>query len=170
MSLENATSATMSATPMRRPRLRFGLRGLIVAVTLAAIMFAMLGVSTRQRQRQRDAIEKLKLLGAIVVLPHEKPVHPWLDIRPLRYSDILFDTATGRELSDTDMRRLVAALDKVGAVDRLVIESSVLTDAGLVRLKDVLSAKVLELRCPMVTSRGTDALQQKFPKLVILDD
>ncbi|MBX9791296.1 MAG: hypothetical protein K2Y37_20440 [Pirellulales bacterium] len=45
-----------------------------------------------------------------------------------------------------------------------------MTDDGLLQLLDSPRLQCLELRCPLVTSRGTDALQRKFPKLVILDD
>ena len=68
------------------------------------------------------------------------------------------------------MPKVLDAIRELGPVRQLVIESLTLTDDGIIQLLSGPNLEHLDLRCPLVTSRGTDALQRKFPKLVILDD
>lgn len=187
MSQETATSETQSAAPKRRRRFRFGLRGLIVMVTLAAIVFAPLGMIARRKQRERHAIELLNQHGADVVV-----LGPTSELNRQLFGDqwhVYFGPAENEmlmhmagfgaswsdsrgHLTDAGLHSVVESLSEL-RVPSISIESSQLTDDGLIGLLDALSIGELQridLRCPLVTSRGTDALQQKFPKLVILDD
>jgi hypothetical protein len=193
MSPEIATSETESAAPKRRRRFRFGLRGLIVMVTLAAIVFAPLGVIARRKQREQLGIQALTDAGAFVARERAKTsvdaIHqflfgvqwsvvfraphvqiPELHLPCTRPPVVYSPTTRASELNDDQVADVVLGLHYLGSVDLLFIESASLTDDGLVEFCEAPQFAELDLRCPLVTSRGTDALQQKFPKLVILDD
>jgi hypothetical protein len=187
-----ATPETVSTAPKRRRRLRFGLRGLIVLVTLAAIVFAPLGMIARRKQRENHAIEALTSIGATVTRQRSKSHvesvlrflngDAWsVDFRPVDElitgltwfglpSDSYFPNAGESEIADEHVHRVVSGIHQLGDVQRLSINSSQLTDIGLLELRSLPHLNELNLRCPLVTSHGTDALQQKFPKLLILDD
>ena len=195
----------------RRWRIRFGLRGLIVMVTLAAIIFAPFGMIARRKQREQRAIGALTGLGAEMRLNHPNTRiealsrhfwgNPW-EVRfglhfalghdetwnpPHDLAVVVFPRPTSSKvldlseesveafveehwITDEKMPAIVESLRTLGRIQRLSIDSQVLTDDGLVELCDAPEISELDLRCPLVTSHGTDVLQQKFPKLVILDD
>ncbi len=170
MSLEIATPANDSAAPKRRRRFRFGLRGLIVMVTLAAIVFGILGPLIRPGLRQRAAIEAITELGGVVVLRSpESNIDRFIPLRRGPWH-VYFGQYGRRQLVDSDLATATKALNEMGKIRHLSIESALLTDSGVAHLQGVTDFDELDLRCPLVTSRGTDALQQKFPKLLILDD
>jgi len=170
MSSVNATSATVSAAPKRRRRFRFGLRGLIVLVTHAAIVFGVFGPFLRTGIRQRGAIKTITALGGVVVL--RSPTSSIDRFIPLRRGPWheYFGQYGRRQLVDADIPTIAAALIDLTDVQVVAIESTSVTDDGLLLLRDVLPSMWLELRCPLVTSRSVDALQQKAPELLILDD
>lgn len=187
MSSETATPEPALAVPTRRRRFRFGLRGLIVMVTLTAIVFAPFGMIARRKQREQRAIQALMQWGAFAYAPLSDGHSARGDLSwvvafrmPGANAEILVGArrivAEGgenfafRELTDDDMPEVAHALADLNRLTSLTIESSELTDSGLAKLQSLPCLDVLDLRCPLVTSRGTDALQQKFPKLVILDD
>src|SRR5437762_7027635 len=62
----------MTATPKpRRPWFQFGLRTLLLMVTIASAGFGWLGVKVRQVHRQRAAVEAIRKLGGEVLYDYE---------------------------------------------------------------------------------------------------
>lgn len=169
-----ATEAAPAASNRRHWRPRFGLRGLIVAVTLAAIVFAPLGMIARRKQREQRAIQTLTKLGGTVITISKQSgagIDFGRDNYIVAFAQIIGDRPPPRiELTDDVMSTITSALTELNRLSALKIESSELSDDGFLELLRLTQLDFLELRCPLVTSRGTDALQQKFPKLVILDD
>ncbi len=145
MSLEKSPAATEPAVPKRRRWPRFGLRGLIALVTLAAIVFAPVGVIARRSQRQRMAIKDLTELGAVVNLrgtrgPIAFRTGPWRiqfgrrhveDSLRYRLPPLQFDPVHVGELTDEQMPAVARALCRLDEIQRVDIESSLLTDDGL---------------------------------------
>ena len=81
-----------------------------------------------------------------------------------------FNPPYASELTDQQMAAVADALTRLDQIQFVGIESSSLTDDGLMMLTRLKHLDSLDLRCPLVTSRGTDTLQQRFPKLNIHDD
>ncbi|MGD9644233.1 MAG: hypothetical protein AB7U73_00885 [Pirellulales bacterium] len=144
-------------------------------VTMAAIVFAPLGVIARRKQRERRAIQTLTELGGVVVATPSY-VGRNLGTGGDEYWAVLFAQIIGDrppptiELTDDEMSIVTSALTDLDRLTALKIESSQVSDDGLLELLRLRRLDLLDLRCPLVTSESTDALQKKFPKLIILDD
>ena len=142
-----------------RSWLRFGLRGLLVLLTIACIWLA---VVFNQCRRQRLAIEAITKAGGIVGFDYQfespskdapPPGPPWL--RQI-VGDELFRTPVHVEIrgEGIDDALLAKHLAGVQSTQFLFIQSDRVTDATLARLARLPNVDMLHLKCGQISDAG----------------
>jgi hypothetical protein len=147
----------------KRPRFQFGLRTLLFAVLVVALLLWIAMPAQRNYQHQR-AVSQLLESGARIEFEKEKSTD-WLEtllggrLDPQWYAEVRRITL-GPETTDDDLR----LLEQLGEVHDLQVVCPHVTDAGLASLTRLRELRFLYLDCPQATSEGFAALA-KLPQL-----
>jgi hypothetical protein len=157
-----------------RRRVQFGLRTMLVFVTLCAVVCSWLAVRIREAQRQAEAVAAIKRDAEFDATYHwEGDYHDWRfgDVQPPApeplgkalgfdfFADITYLRLLGRRFSD---ERLVdiAVLTRLKSLD---IISDDVTDAGLSSLAGLRNLCELRLVNTKVTKEGVKKMKMLLP-------
>lgn len=143
-----------------RRRFQFSIRSLLVLVVAVAVVCSWFGVKMQQARRQREAVEKASFAvydhqfdanGTCLPGPPEPPGPPWL--RNLLGLNFLADLRIfiSLEATDAELRDLKGILTNLEVLD---LESTQVTDVGLVDLEGLTSLGFLDLSGTQVTDAG----------------
>lgn len=171
---------------------RWSLRGLLVLVTLTAMIFAFYASFVRSKQIDERAMAELPahLAGSSKFVVESDFIGPsfakrWLRQYPLLmrvsrisvYSDGavamrseagLHRIETGQ--TDAQLAKFAGHLTQFAYLNSLLLESDQITNDGLAHLAQVKQLKRLDLRCPQVTESGIRQLETAIPGLRVFDD
>ena len=144
-----------------RRRFQFGLRSLLVLVTVVAVVCSWFSVKMRQAEKQRKAVEVIVGTGGDVRYDYEfvsamspagpdLPGPPWLG--SLLGVDFLSDPlgVTYRAAKDADL----VHLKELPSLQYLHLKGTQVSDAGLMHLKGLASLQTLRLEGTRVTDAG----------------
>jgi hypothetical protein len=167
----------MSATKLNRRRLQYSLRSLLVFMVLASIGMAWFGAKYRAACQQRDAVAAIRALGGVVVYDYEdrawrsrnataEPPGPvWA--RRLLGVDFLADVVAvgcvGHAVS-TGLSRMpftdawLEHIGKLRGLERLDLQRSRVSDAGLERLEGLTRLRELNLTHTKITDAGMERI------------
>jgi hypothetical protein len=168
-----------------RRHVQFGLRTLLVFVTLCALVCSWFTVRIREAMRQADVvdalIEKFPQNDSTTDFHDFAMRYHWEDARgnptPFApapeillkvfgedfFGDVVSVFIKNRQLTDTDLTD-VATLTRL---DFLQLDSDKITDAGLSHLEGLTELRLLNLNDTSVTEEGVKRLQHALPKCEI---
>lgn len=158
--------AWMLAALLFRRRVRFGLRTLLVFVTLCAVVCSWLGVRIKQAGRQAEAVEAF---GDGLRGFSYSPVPP-PEAEPLRkvLGTFFFADVDELEIFDEQATNVdLAGLAVLKRVQVLKLYGDELTDASLRHLEGLTNLRVLHLVNTRVTDEGVKKLQHALPECKI---
>lgn len=158
---------------VRRPWLRYSLRGLFLVMTILCVWLAIL---FNQARRQRRAVKAIADTGGVVAFDHhfrqkskdaQPPGPAWL--RRL-IGDELFRTPQHVDLRGDKITDefLAEHLPGLRGVQFLSIDSPHVSDAPLVDIAKLESVHMVSRRCPRVTDAGLEHLA-RMPQLTALE-
>jgi hypothetical protein len=165
--------AWMLVAMVFRRRVQFGLRTMLVFVTLCAVVCSWLAVRIKQARRQAEVIAAIEKYAEVDATYHwEGDYHDWRfgDVRPpapeplgkLLGFNFFADITSLRLLGRFTDERLadVAVLTRVKSLE---LVSDNVTDAGLSHLAGLRNLRELRLVNTKVTEEGVKKLKQLFP-------
>ena len=174
--MESDAAHTAARPKSRRRWYQFGLRTLLIAVTLAGCGLGWLGWKVREARQQAAIVAAIKTLGCDVRYDYEvdatrsQPGPAWLhsllgDDFFRNVAGIYYLTASkrGRPVADADME-LFRGLTQL---KELCLDGTQVTDAGVARLDGLPRLESLDLRETQVTDAGLEHLKE-FPRLKYL--
>jgi hypothetical protein len=157
--------------PKRKRRwFQFGLRTLLIVVTVVAVPSAWLGHKIEQKRRQRDAIEDIRRIGGRVEFGYQldfdgvplandrqPPGALWL--RKLLGDDFFADAKSvdlsGTEVRDDDLQDL----DELPDLEFLGLNGTRITDGGLVHVGELRRLRMLGLTSSAISDAGLSHLR-----------
>ncbi|MBX7072414.1 MAG: hypothetical protein K1X71_04650 [Pirellulales bacterium] len=185
-------NALVDRRPARWRLPRWSLRGLLVLVTLTAMIFAFYASFVRSKQIEEQAMSELTshLPGGVRLVVERDLIGPplvkqWLPRHPLLVRvtriSVHSDGAVGMRseaglqhietgLTDAQLAKLAQHLTDFSYLNSLCLESDLITCVGLAHLAQVKQLKRLDLRCPQVTESGIRQLETAIPGLRVFDD
>jgi hypothetical protein len=161
--------------PKRKLRwYQFGLRTLLIVVTLFAIPCSWLAVKKNQAKRTRDAVEIIKKLGGSAHFDYEHAYYKGADDRrpsiSLVFSDdylcvnvVWISFSDNNRVKDADLKYL----EGMELLWTLYLDHTQITDVGLKHLESVPNLSYLTLKGTKVTDAGIAKLRKTLPKLII---
>ena len=157
---EQPTTANAQAKPRRR-WYQFGLRTLLIGVTLAGCGLGWLGIKIRDARQQEAAVAAILRLGGSVVYDDELAPH---ELSPQDiFRQVHAVELSNKRVTDADL----GTLDGLTQIKGLELDGARVTDASLDRLETLTQLEWLSVRGTMLTRAGVARLRQALPNCKI---